>query len=77
MEDTKDTNNTPGTQISAEQAGEVAGGDGSCTTTLSAGTSGIGIQTTGPTVGQVLISTYDGVVEATTHVIETVAHAAK
>lgn len=77
MEDTKDTNPTPGTQVTAEQAGEVGGGAGECTTTLSAGTGGVSVQTSGPSVGQVLISTYDGVVEATSHIIETVAHAAK
>jgi len=77
MEDTKDTNPTPGRQISAEQAGEVAGGDGSCSTTLTVGTGGVTLQTGGGSVGQVLSSTYDGVVEATSHVIETVAHAAK
>jgi len=77
MEETKDTNSTPGTQISAEQVGEVAGGTAECTTTLTLSTNEVGFQTSGTSVGQVLINTYDGVVDATSHVIETVAHAVK
>jgi hypothetical protein len=72
MEDTKDTNPTPGTQISAEQAGEVGGGDA----TVNIGTCP-SITYTAPTPGQALIGVYDGAVEAVSHVIETVATAAK
>ncbi|HEX4781437.1 MAG TPA: hypothetical protein VH301_11830 [Usitatibacter sp.] len=67
----------PGKALSAEQVTEVAGGDGSCSTTLTVGTSGATFATSGSSPGQVLVSVYDGVVEVTSHVIETVAHAAK
>jgi hypothetical protein len=72
MEQTKDTNPTPGTQISAEQAGEVAGGTADCPTVT------IGpVTLPGSSVGDALINAYDGAVDAASHVIETVAHAAK
>jgi hypothetical protein len=77
MEQTKDTNPTPGTQISAEQAGEVAGGTGECSATASVGTSGASVIVNAPTPGQAMIAIYDGAVEAASHVIETVVHAAK
>jgi len=70
MEDTKDTNPTPGTQVTAEQAGEVAGGDGSCST-VSIGP----LSLPGATVGEALTNAYDGAVDAASHVIETVAKA--
>jgi hypothetical protein len=70
MEDTKDTNPTPGTQLSVEQAGEVGGGDGSCSTVT------IGSVTLpGSSVGEALTNAYDGAVDAASHVIETVAKA--
>jgi len=78
MEDnTKDTNPTPGTQISAEQAGEVGGGDGSCSSTVTVGGGGVSVGTTAPTPGQAMTAIYDGAVETVSHIIETVAHAAK
>ena len=67
----------PGQALSAEQVTEVAGGDGSCPTTLTVSGAGATFQSSGTSPGQVLINVYDGVVEATSHVIETVAHAAK
>ena len=63
----------PGAALDAEQINQVAGGDGTCSTTLTMGTDGITLQTTGSSVGDTLINTYDGVVDATSHVIETVA----
>jgi hypothetical protein len=69
MEDTKDTNPTPGTQLSAEQAGEVGGG----TDCVTLGPVGL----PGGSVGEALINAYDGAVDAASHIIETVAHAAK
>ena len=77
MEDTKDTKPTAGTQISAEQAAEVGGGDGSCSASASVGTSGANVQVQATTPGQAMIAIYDGAVEVTSHVIETVANAAK
>ena len=61
--------------LTTDQANQVSGGDGSCTSTISIGTSGVTVQGTGASVGDVLIGTYDGVVDATSHVIETVAKA--
>jgi hypothetical protein len=72
MESTKDTNVTAGSQLSVEQAADVAGGAVSCPTVT------IGpVTLPGSTVGEALIGAYDGAVEAASHVIETVAHAAK
>ena len=53
---------------------EVAGGDGSCTSSITIGTSGVTVS--GPTsgLGQALIDTYEGVVDVTSHVIERVAN---
>lgn len=73
MEETKDTNRTPGTQISAEQAGEVGGG----TATATIGGSCTGVSNTAATPGEAMIGIYDGAVEVTSHVIETVAGALK
>ncbi len=74
MDETKDTNATdptPGTQITAEQAGEVGGGDGCSTVTIGP------VTLPGSSVGEALINAYDGAVDATSHVIETVAAALK
>jgi hypothetical protein len=75
MEDTKET---AGTQLSVDQVGAVSGGDGSsCTTTVTV-TTPVGSITSGyNSFGDALIGTYDGIVAATSHVIETVATAAK
>jgi hypothetical protein len=74
MEDTKDTNPTPGTQISAEQAGEVGGGDGSsCPPTVQIGP----VTLPGSSVEEALTNAYDGAVAAASHVIETVSKAVK
>ena len=73
MEETKDTNPTPGTQISAEEVADVAGG----TSTVTVGAGCVGVSGTGDTPGQAMISIYDGAVELTSHVIETVATAIK
>jgi hypothetical protein len=63
----------PGAALTAADVEQVAGGDGTCSTTVTFSTSEIGITTTGTSVGDALIDTYDGVVAATSHVIETVA----
>jgi hypothetical protein len=69
MDDTKETNPTPGMQVSAEQAGEVAGGT-DCVT--------LGpVSFPGSSVGEALTNAYDGAVDAASHVIETVAKALK
>lgn len=72
-----ETNETPkpepGTEIAAEQAGEV-GGAGSCSATVNIG--GVLVDTA-DTMGDALIGTYEGAVDLTSHVIERVATAVK
>ena len=68
--ETKDTK--PGTELAAENATEVAGGDG-CTTTVTVG----GLSTQGGSPSEALISIYEGAVDATSHVIERVGNALK
>ena len=63
----------PGAALTAGEVEQVAGGDGTCTTTLTISTGEVGFTTTANSVGDALINTYDGVVDATSHVIETVA----
>lgn len=62
----------PGTEIAAEDATEVSGGDG-CT---SVSVGGVTVQS-GGTPGDAMIAIYDGAVDATSHVIETVANSLK
>lgn len=62
----------PGTEIAAENAADVSGGADCTTVTVGPVTvSGSG------SVGDALISIYDGAVSATSHVIETVANSTK
>jgi hypothetical protein len=63
----------PGAALSAEQVEQVAGGDGTCSTSVTITGPGIVVNSTYPTLGDALSGTYDGVVDATSHVIETVA----
>lgn len=67
----------PGTELSADQASDVAGGDGGCTSTVNVGSGGVGVTTSAPTPGDAMIAIYDGAVAVTSHVIETVANATK
>ena len=76
MEDAKQSKPEP-QPIPAEQAGEIAGGTGSCPATVSVGTGGVQITDSGPSPSDVLISTYEGVVDVTSHVIGRVADALK
>lgn len=78
MEDNKQANDaadtpTPGEPvqpISGEQAAEVAGGDGSCSTsTISV--NGTTFTTSG-SLSDVAVGAYDAAVDLTSHVIETV-----
>jgi hypothetical protein len=74
MSKAKETTAEVGKPVDVDQAAQVAGGDGECTTTLTLG----GILTTvGPTVGETVTATYDGLVDATSHVIERVANSMK
>ncbi|HUJ00909.1 MAG TPA: hypothetical protein VLY46_11770 [Usitatibacter sp.] len=74
-----ETNETPakgaGTEIAAESAADVSGGD--CGTTVTVGTSGTSVSTTSGSPGDAFIAIYDGAVAATSHVIETVANSLK
>ncbi len=62
-----------GQTLPAEQVANVSGGDGTCSTTATIGTNGIVIQSTYNSFGEALIGTYEGIVEATSYVIERVA----
>lgn len=64
-------------ELDAAQVEGIAGGAGDCTTTLTAGTSGINVGTAGGSVAEVLTNTYEGAVSATSYVIERVANALK
>ncbi|HEX4333242.1 MAG TPA: hypothetical protein VH040_13955 [Usitatibacter sp.] len=76
MEDTK--KQEAGQELSTEQATEVSGGAGStCGSTATVGTGGVNVQTTAPSPGDAMTAIYDGLVDTASHVIETVAHAAK
>lgn len=68
--------NEPGTALAVDQVEQVAGGDG-CTTSATVGTNGVSVTSTYNSLGSALIGTYDGVVDATSHVIETVANSLK
>lgn len=59
--------------LSTDEVGAVAGGDGSCTTTVTFSAPGTTVQSTYNSFGDALIGTYDGLVDATSHIIETVA----
>jgi hypothetical protein len=63
----------PGAALTAADVEQVAGGDGTCSTTVTLSGPGIVVQSTYQSVGDALSGTYDGVVDATSHVIETVA----
>jgi hypothetical protein len=63
----------PGAALTADQVEQVAGGDGTCTTTVTLSAPGVEVQSTYQSLGDALSGTYDGVVDATSHVIETVA----
>ncbi|HXF77766.1 MAG TPA: hypothetical protein VN598_02815 [Usitatibacter sp.] len=76
MEDTK--KQEAGRELSSEQAAEVGGGAGTaCGATASVGSGGVSVQATAPTPGEAMTAIYDGLVDTTSHIIETVAHAAK
>jgi len=66
MEESK--TNTPGTTLPEEQVKDVSGGDGDCSSTTSIG----GVTSPSNSFGQALIDTYEGVVDAASHVIERV-----
>ena len=74
MEDTRKQD--AGQDLSNEQAAEVAGG-GTCTTTATVGTSGGNVTTSAGSPGEAMTSIYDGLVDTTSHIIETVAHSLK
>jgi hypothetical protein len=73
MESKEQATSNAGTELPVQAAEEVVGG---ATATVSTGC-GVSVSTGAPTTGQALIQVYDGVVEATTHVIETVARSAR
>jgi hypothetical protein len=73
METNESAAPNPGTALSVTQA-ESIGGGGSCTTTVQLGGPGFQVQSSYGSLGDALIGTYDGIVAATSHVIERVAN---
>lgn len=73
MEDSKQAKPEP-QPIPAEQAAEISGGADSCPITTTVSTSS-GVTISGGNPGDVAVAIYDGAVEVTSHVIETVAKA--
>ena len=73
----KQTKEEPLQSITPEQASDVAGGDGTCTSTVTVGTSGGSVTTQGATPGDALIATYEGIVDTTSYIIERVANSIK
>jgi hypothetical protein len=57
--------------VDADQAAQVAGGDGDCTSTVSVG----GIKSPTETFGDAAIQTYEGAIDATSHIMERVVKA--
>lgn len=74
MEETKKQD--AGQELDSQQVGEVAGGTPLCgaSATLSGNPS---VTNTAATPGEALIGIYDGMVDATSHVMETVINAVK
>ena len=62
-------------ELTTEELAFVAGGTGECTPESSGAGNNIGGVTDPQTLGQDLIDIYEGVVEATSHIIERVANA--
>jgi hypothetical protein len=75
MEETK--KQEAGQDLSNEQVAGVSGGATTCNSTATVGSGGITVQTTAPSPGDAMTAIYDGLVDTTSHIIETVAHAAK
>ena len=74
MSEGKETKQEGTQPLTQEQAAQVGGGEGECTTTVTLG----GILTTaGTTVGDTVTATYDGLVDATSHIIERVSNSMK
>jgi hypothetical protein len=69
MEETKPVKTGAGESLSEEQAASIAGGDGSCTSTATVGTTTT-VTGSGATPADALISIYEGFVDLTSHVIE-------
>ncbi len=68
MDENKPT--TPGQALPPEQVDAISGGEGDCSVTVTVG----GVTVSGTSVGDALIQVYDGAVDATSHVIETLAN---
>jgi hypothetical protein len=71
MEQTK-LSAEPGQPLSNEEVTSVAGGTGSCPTSVTVGTDGASMTDQGESPTDVLISIYEGFVDVTSHIIERV-----
>jgi len=68
MSETKDTKPESAQPISQEQAAQVGGGDGTCTSTVTVG----GVSSPTESFGTAVTQTYEGAVEGTSYIIERV-----
>ena len=76
MEETKPVKTGAGESLSEEQVASIAGGDGSCTSTVTVGANP-SVVTSAPTPTDALVSIYEGFVDLTSHVIERLANTTK
>lgn len=60
--------------ITSEEAAQVGGGEGECTSTASVNTGIVNVTTTAPDPASAMIAIYEGAVAFTSHVIERVAN---
>ena len=62
-------------QLTPLDAQDVSGGAGDCPATATIGTTGVGVTSPPDSLGNNLISTYEGVIQATSYALERVINA--
>ncbi len=78
MEENKPVKTGEGEALSEEQVASIAGGDGtSCTSTATAGTTGVIVSNSASDPGTALINVYEGFVDVTSHIIERLVNTTK
>lgn len=76
MSDKEDTNALAGNELNLDQVEDVAGG-ADCGATVTAGTGGVNISSPVTELGDSVIRTYEGLIEATSYAIERIAGSLK
>ncbi len=66
---TNDTTLLTAQELDASQATEIGGGAENCSVTAQVGSDGVNVNYSANSVGEALIAAYEGVVDATSHVI--------